>query len=162
MNTGLYRRRAANINSRMGNRSTQPCSYVKQFKEKLQNYNGEIDIPFVDGKNSCALDHKTPWSLFLSRKVTLPSGAKSHIKNVLGLALYFYYLFDTNSTYVLNWAFLNTLELEIRESQDLVKDFRRTARGWKGNKAIRKKIYKFKKLKQYKEIKQNYNNQKED
>ena len=60
MNTGLYRRRAANINSRMGNRSTQPWSYVKQFKEKLQNYNGEIDIPFVDGKNSCALDHKTP------------------------------------------------------------------------------------------------------
>ena len=113
-------------------------------------------------KISCALDHKTPWSLFLSRKVTLPRGAKSHIKNVLGLALYFYYLFDTNSTYVLNWAFLNTLELEIRESQDLVKDFRRTARGWKGNKAIRKKIYKFKKLKQYKEIKQNYNNQKED
>ena len=76
--------------------------------------------------------------------------------------LYFYYLVGTNSTYLLNWAFLNTLELEIRESQDLVKDFRRTARGWKGNKAIRKKIYKFKKLKQYKEIKQNYNNQKED
>ena len=64
-----------------------------------------------------------------SAAVTLPRGAKSHIKNVLGLALYFYYLFDTNSTYVLNWAFLNTLELEIRESQDLVKDFRRTARG---------------------------------
>ena len=62
-----------------------------------------------------------------SAAVTL--GAKSHIKNVLSLALYFYYLFDTNATYVLNWAFLNTLELEIRESQELVKDFRRTARG---------------------------------
>ena len=67
--------------------------------EKLQNYNGEIVILFVDEKN------------------------------VLSLALYFYYLFDTNATYVLNWAFLNTLELEIRESQELVKDFRRTARG---------------------------------
>ena len=38
-----------------------------------------------------------------SAAVTLPRGAKSHIKNVLGLALYFYYLVDTNSTYVLNW-----------------------------------------------------------
>ena len=64
-----------------------------------------------------------------SFSAALPRGAKSHIKNVLGLALYFYYLFVTNSTYVLNWAFLNTLELEIRESQDLAKDFRRTARG---------------------------------
>ena len=45
MNTALYRRRAANINS---------------FKEKLQNYNGEIVILFVDEKMSCALDHKTP------------------------------------------------------------------------------------------------------
>ena len=60
MNTALYRRRAANINSRMGNGSTQPWSYFKQFKEKLQNYNGEIVILFVDGKISCALDHKTP------------------------------------------------------------------------------------------------------
>ena len=64
-----------------------------------------------------------------SAAVTLPRGAKCHIKNVLGLALYFYYLFVTNSTYVLNLACLNTLELEIRESQDLAKDFRRTARG---------------------------------
>ena len=129
--------------------------------EKLQNYNGEIVILFVDEKNSCALDHRAPWSLFLTLS-TPPRGAKSHIKNVLGLALYVYYLFVTNSTYVLNLACLNTLELEIRESQDLAKDFRRTERGWKGSKAIRKKIYKFKKLKQYKEIKQNYNNQKED
>ena len=36
---------------------------------------------------------------------TLPHGAKSHIKNVLGLALYFCYLFDANSTYVFKWAF---------------------------------------------------------
>ena len=102
MNTVLYRRRAANINSRMRNGSTQSWSCFKQFKEKLQNYNGEIVILFVDEKISCALDHKTPWSLFLSRKVTLPRGARSHIKNVLGLVLYFYYLFDTNSTYFLN------------------------------------------------------------
>ena len=31
--------------------------------------------------------------------------------------------------------------LEIHESQDLTKDFSRTARSWKGNKTIRKKIY---------------------
>ena len=98
----LYRRRAANIKSWMGNGSTRPGSCFKQFKKKLQNYHGEIVILFVDGKISCALDHKTPWSLFLSRKVTLPRGARSHIKNVLGLALYFYYLYDTNSRYVLN------------------------------------------------------------
>ena len=62
MNTALYRRRAAklNMNSRIGDGSTQPWSYFKQFKEKLQNYNGEIVILFVDGKISCALDHKTP------------------------------------------------------------------------------------------------------
>ena len=98
----LYRRRAANIKSRMGNGSTRPGSCFKQFKKKLQNYHGEIVILFVDGNISCALDHKTPWSLFLSRKVTLPRGARSHIKYVLGLALYFYYLYDTNSRYVLN------------------------------------------------------------
>ena len=60
MNTALYRRRAANIKSRMGNGSSQPWSCFKQFKEKLQNYNGEIVILFFDEKNSCALDHKTP------------------------------------------------------------------------------------------------------
>ena len=60
MNTTLYRRRAANINSRMGNGSTQPWSYFKQFKEKLKNYNGKIVILFVDEIMSCALDHKTP------------------------------------------------------------------------------------------------------
>ena len=99
MNTALGRRRAANINSRMGNGSTQPWSYFKQFKEKLQNHNGEIVILFVDGKISCALDHKTPWSLFLSRKVTLPRGVRNHIKNVLGLALYFYYLTQIQHTF---------------------------------------------------------------
>ena len=60
MNTALYRRRAANINSRIGNGSTQPWSYFKQFKEKLQNYNGEIVKLFEGEKISCALDHKTP------------------------------------------------------------------------------------------------------
>ena len=60
MNTVLYRRRAANINSRVENGSTQPWSYFKQFKEKLQNYNGEIVILFIDEKISCTLDHKTP------------------------------------------------------------------------------------------------------
>ena len=53
MNTALYRRRVANINSRMGDGSTQPWSFFKQF-------NGEIVILFVDEKNSCALDHRAP------------------------------------------------------------------------------------------------------
>ena len=53
--------------------------------------------------------------------------------------------------------------LEIRESQDLAKDFRRTVRSWKGNKATGKKIYELKNiLNLYKETKQNYNNQNED
>ena len=60
MNTALYRRRAAKINSRMRNASTQSWSCFKQFKEKLQNYNGEIVILLVGEKISCALDHKTP------------------------------------------------------------------------------------------------------
>ena len=51
--------------------------------------------------------------------------------------------------------------LEIRESQDLAKDFGKLARSWKGNKA-REKIYKFKKFELYKETKQTYNNYEED
>ena len=61
MNTALYRRRVANINSRMGDGSTQPWSFFNSLKiEKLQNYNGEIVILFVDEKIPCALDHRVP------------------------------------------------------------------------------------------------------
>ena len=54
----------------------------------------------------------------------------------------------------------NNYTRNIHDSQDLVKDFGRTARSWKGklNQAIRKKIYKLKKIELYKETKQNYNN----
>ena len=151
MNTALYRRRAANINSTIRNGSTQSWSCFKQFKEKLQNDNGEIVILFVDEKIYCALDHNTPRSLFLSRKVTLPCGAKSHSKNVLGFVFLLSIWHKFNIRFEM--GLLNTLELEIRES----KDFERTARRWKGKKAIRKKIYKLKKIKLYKEIEQNYN-----
>ena len=50
----------------------------------------------------------------------------------------------------------------MRESQDLAKKFGGKARSWKGSKAIGKKSYKFKKLKLYKETKQNYNNSKKN
>jgi len=49
----------------------------------------------------------------------------------------------------------NNILLEMRKSQDLAKDFWRTARSWKGsktNKATGKKIYKFKKLNLWKEL----------
>ena len=74
MNTALYRRRAANINSTIGNGSTQPCICFKQFKEKVQNYNGNKLLLFVDEKISCALDHDSLITL------SQPRGAKSHIK----------------------------------------------------------------------------------
>ena len=44
---------------------------------------------------------------------------------------------------VLVLSFLTNFKLEIRESHDLVKDFGGTAKSWKGNKALGKKIYKF-------------------
>ena len=157
MNTALYRRRTANINSRMGTGSTQPWSYFKQFKEKLQNYNGEIVIPFVDGKFLALLITRLPDHSFSAAKLHFLVGLRATLKMFLAWRCIFN-IYLTQIQHTFSNSVLNILELGIRESQDLVKDFGRTARSWKGGKAIRKKIYKFKKLKQYKEIKQNYNN----
>ena len=91
----------------MGNGSIQSWNCFKQFTDKRKNYNGDKLLEFVVKKKIPALLIKRlpAGSLFKARQVTLSRGAKSHIKNVLGLALYFCYLFDANSTYVFKWAF---------------------------------------------------------
>ena len=85
MNTALYRRRTANINSRMRNGSSQPWSYFKQFKEKLQNYNSEIVILFVDEKISCALAHiaRLPDHSFSAAKLHFLVGLRATLKMFL-------------------------------------------------------------------------------
>ena len=85
MNTALYRRGVANINTRMGDGSTQPWSYFKQFKEKLQNYNREIVILFVDEKISCALAHisRLPDHSFSAAKLHFLVGLRATLKMFL-------------------------------------------------------------------------------
>ena len=82
-------------------RAIQSWNCFKRFTKKRQNYNSDKLLSFVDEKISCALmTTRLPDDSF-----TLPRGTKSHIKNVLGPALYFCYLFDANSTYIFKWTF---------------------------------------------------------
>ena len=78
----------------------------------------------------------TPWSLFLSRV-----GLRATLKNVLR------FVFLQSIWHKFNIRFemgvLNSLELEIRKTQDLAKDFGRRAGNWK---AIRKKFINLKNL----------------
>ena len=61
MNTALYRRCAAHINSTIGNGSIQSWNCFKKFTKERQNYNGAKFLVFVDEKHPFALDHKTPY-----------------------------------------------------------------------------------------------------
>ena len=92
----------------MGNGSIQSWNCFKQFTEKRKNYNGDKLLVFVVKKKIPALLIKglPAGSLFNGRQVTLSRGAKNHIylKNVLVVA-FLPPIFDTNSTYVLKWAF---------------------------------------------------------
>ena len=61
----------------------------------------------------------------------------------------FTYIHGENSTRRVSIPIHLFIILEIRESQDLAKDFGETTRSWKGNKAMGMKIYNFKKLLSY-------------
>ena len=74
--TALYRRRQTMAGDPV-------LELFQTIYKKRQNYNSDKLLSSVDEKISCALAHKTPWWLFY----TSTWGLKSHIKNVIGLAL---------------------------------------------------------------------------
>ena len=93
----------------MGNGSIQSWNCFKQFTEKRKNYNGDKLLVFVVKKKkipALLIKRLAAGSLFNGPQVTLSRGAKNHIylKNVLVVA-FLPPIFDTNSTYVLKWAF---------------------------------------------------------
>ena len=158
MNTALYWRRVANINSRMGDGSTQPWSFFKQFKDReTTELQWRNCYTFRRWKNLLRSWSQGSLITLSQPQLHFLVGLRATLKMFLAWRCIFT-IYLTQIQHTFSNSVLNILELGIRESQDLVKDFGRTARSWKGGKAIRKKIYKFKKLKQYKEIKQNYNN----
>ena len=86
-------------------RAIQSWNCFKRFTKKRQDYNSNKLLSFVDEKISALLTTRLPDDSFI-----LPRRAKSHIKNVLGLALYFCYLFDAKFNIPFQMGVLNTLE----------------------------------------------------